>query len=139
MTDSTYQWLVRRGRIGLALDADAAEVELQVDPEGSNFCVLTPQDAGEVAQILTQFARSLWERFQHQPELHGTAGAHEIDASSAAMTWQTEAGPLEVEINAGQDLIRFGGAQPMTLRLRIRPLTELIQWLAILVRRAEAQ
>src|SRR4051794_25724405 len=116
--ERSYQWMVRRGRIGMVLHADDAEVELEIDPERSNFCVLDLRDATEITAILTQFAGALWERFQLQQELHGTAKAYVIDESSPAMTWQTAAGRLQVELNANREHIRFGGSETMRVRLR---------------------
>jgi|WetSurMetagenome_2_1015567.scaffolds.fasta_scaffold162863_1 hypothetical protein len=55
----TYQWLVQKGRIGMWLDG--AHVHLEVDPEDSHACVLTRQDAEEVAQILYDMSYELWK------------------------------------------------------------------------------
>jgi hypothetical protein len=46
----TYQWLVRRGRIGIWIDGD--RVVLEVDPGEAPCCLLTTTDVKEVAGIL---------------------------------------------------------------------------------------
>jgi hypothetical protein len=58
MMGEQYQWFVQTGRIGIWLDG--AQVCLEVDSEGSEACVLTRQDAEEVARILTELSRKLW-------------------------------------------------------------------------------
>jgi hypothetical protein len=54
----TYHWFVQKGRIGLWLDG--GRVHLDIDPEDSPACVLTRQDAEEVAQILNDLSYELW-------------------------------------------------------------------------------
>lgn len=55
---NTYHWFVQKGRIGIWLDG--GQVHLDVDPGDYPACVLTRQDAEEVAQILTDLSYELW-------------------------------------------------------------------------------
>ena len=54
-----YQWLVARGRV--AIRADGPSVQIELDPEGSLFCVLEVSDAIEIARIVSEEARTVWE------------------------------------------------------------------------------
>jgi hypothetical protein len=61
-----YKWLVARGTITVVKDAE--RVSIEADPEGSAYCVMTAQDASEIAGIITEQARSLWEASQKVTE-----------------------------------------------------------------------
>ena len=54
----TYHWFVQKGRIGIWLDG--GQVHLDVDPGDNPACVLTRQDAEEVAKVLTDLSYELW-------------------------------------------------------------------------------
>ena len=53
----TYHWVVVRGSI--TVSRNESRVVLRADPDGSAYCVMTAQDAGEIASIVTELARGL--------------------------------------------------------------------------------
>ena len=130
-----HHWMVRRGSIGLVLIPDDGEVELKIDPEASNFCVLEPQDAIDVASIIGGLARPIWERFRNDEQMMGVSGGYAVDHSNSSITWPTSAGPLLIAPGAVGGLIRIGDANVMTFRMRVNPLIEIVQFLERLTER----
>ena len=59
-----HQWLVVRGRISIW--SESSNVVLELDPEGSAYCVLSSQDAVEIAGIITTEARATWDSSKKQ-------------------------------------------------------------------------
>ena len=125
-SDSYFHWLVVRGSVGLIARGNA--IKLSVDPEGSRFCVLNQQDARELAQILTERSRKIWEGFDNKddPAL-GESGTMTWEQSSASWVWPTTAGPLEISLNDQGDMIRIGRDLPMSFELLVRPVVEVAQ------------
>lgn len=116
-----HQWLVKQGRLGMS--ASAERVLLEVDPEGSESCVLTPRDAAEVASILTEHARILWQQ---------SAQAHEYEPSVRELTemeyqWQTQSGLLTVLLSPEQPemAVKYAGANPC--QLSVAEAVEVVQ------------
>ena len=62
--DSSYQWLVKKGRLSLSIDQQF--ILLQAYPEGGDICILTPEDVDDIIGILSELARTLWEKSGHQ-------------------------------------------------------------------------
>ena len=77
-----HQWFVARGRIGVS--SLGAEVHVELDPEGSAYCVLSARDASEIADIITQHARSIWGLLP------------EADVRPAQVSWDSNASCLLV-------------------------------------------
>ena len=133
-----FHWLVVRGSVGLI--ARGNSIKFSVDPEGSGFCVLSRQDARELAQILTELSRKIWDDFENKadPAL-GESGTMTWDQSSESWVWPTTAGSLEVSLNDKRDMIRIGRDLPLSFELLVRPVVELAQVLLHCAGPEEAQ
>lgn len=81
---------VLRGRISIWVAEE--ELNLEVDPEGEEMCVLTVQDADEVCEILTELARYLWEK-QSGPRREYPR--HQL-LEEGVVRWEVEGGALMV-------------------------------------------
>lgn len=99
MLPKVYQWFVVRGRA--AIRSEDGLIWLELDPEGSACCVLSAQDAHEIAQILTQEARTLWEACRG-----GASVAAKVEGDPASSCRMALArGTLQAVVHATQPLI----------------------------------
>ncbi|MBB3197287.1 hypothetical protein [Roseateles terrae] len=83
-----YKWLVARGTVTIVQESNLLSVD--IDPEGSASCVLTSQDAQEIAHIITERARSIWEASDRSPEpkasVDGDSRAFRLTVASGVVT-----------------------------------------------------
>ena len=109
MNTRTYKWLVARGTISVAIDSK--HVALEPDPEGSAYCVLTAQDAREIANIITELARTLWEASDKLPEPQAV-----VEADSRSSKLRTASGAVSLIAHESKPLIALaydGQGAPM--------------------------
>lgn len=77
-----HQWHVVRGRASIW--SEPSKVMLELDPEGSAHCVFSMQDAIEIAGIVADEARAIWEASEKQ----GSNPARvEGDVSKSCSLW----------------------------------------------------
>ena len=125
--NQVHQWLVKQGRLGIS--ASDRFVSIDVDPQGAPDCLLTLQDAEEVAAIVALHARAIWEGsdpsapYEQSYEEHGEMGYR----------WTTAGGSLTIQRIDGQPEVRlrYAGTQPCLLT--VGQAVELIQLLQLLV------
>ena len=126
--NTTYQWLVRRGRLGLYLDGDYAELE--VDPQGHDSCELTARDASEIAGILTQFGHAIWNTSPKGGDYQQSVTMQPDNIYA----WDTDAGSLRVSLTNCQDGIQMSLNETVAkCRLGVGPIVEVVQVLDHLV------
>jgi hypothetical protein len=123
-----HQWLVVRGRA--AIWKEDAEIFLELDPEGSAYCVLSVQDAQEIAGIIAGEARVIWE---NSKETLGQAAEVEGD-SSASCTLLVLSGVLQVMIHDVEPLVAISFESNSVCRMDVAQAVALVQ---ILRRMAE--
>jgi len=99
MNTRTYQWFVARGRIAVTSDANC--VILEIDPEGSACCVMTAQDASEIAGFITEHARTLWEASNNVPEPEASV----TEDSPRSYRLRSQSGVLALAIHQTKPLI----------------------------------
>ena len=120
--NTTYQWMVRRGRLGLHLDGDS--VELEVDPEGYDYCELTVRDAQEVAGLLTRFGREIWVNSPQDADHRQFVKV----SPNNIYGWDTDAGLLHVSLTDNLDGIKVSLDNPgEKCRLSVGPIVEIVQ------------
>jgi len=103
---AVHQWFVKQGRLGVS--SDDAYIFLEVDPEGASECLLTPRDGSEVATVLTQHARTIWEKSDHSAPFTPSLEV----LSESAYRWQAAAGDLTLSVPSDSlDLaVRYAGS-----------------------------
>lgn len=127
--EGIYHWLVKQGR--LKLSADEHEIVLEVDTEGASACVLTQQDALEVAGILTELARSIWERSDQSASFAPSL----VMVSESACRWTTDDGDLTLFALPDADDVGLAFSGSGVCRLGVHKVVEVVQilqWLATL-------
>ncbi len=122
-----HQWLVRQGRIGL-MTTDT-HVVLDIDPEGAEACVLTVQDAQEVAVLLTTHAQSLWSSFAEPPAWQRTVE----QTGSGVFRWALADATISVHTSA--DAVVLHTTNPGPTRFDVNQAVELVQVLEHIVAR----
>jgi hypothetical protein len=109
-----------RGRV--AVKSDSTHVVLEVDPEGSASCVLTVQDANEIAGFIAEHAKVLWEasgRAQGpQPSAEGTPRSYRL---------RTESGALVLAFHDTQSLIALSHEDGNLCKLTVAQAVAFVQ------------
>lgn len=109
-----HAWCVARGMIVVADDADAVVMQLD-EPE----CLLTLQDAWELARILERHGRALWDAGVRD------ARPRIVELGEASAEWQLGDARLRVHRRGGVVALAWSGLE--AVRLQLVPLVELIQ------------
>jgi hypothetical protein len=101
-----HQWLVVRGRV--TIRGEDSRVVVELDPEGSAYCVLSTQDAHEISGIISDLARAIWQRHGESPEPPATVDGDVYKACRL----MTETGVLQVIAHDSMPLmaISFNGS-----------------------------
>jgi hypothetical protein len=131
MTNS-YQWFVVRGKA--ALYSDSAKVVLELDPEGSAYCVLSAQDAAEIAAIISEKAQAIWNASDQLPAEPARVDG---DVHRSCRLW-TEPGFLEVIAHDSEPLVALvydGGAQCKLDVTRAVALVQILQYMSAAIER----
>lgn len=127
--EGSYQWLVKKGRLGLS--AQDNWVLIEVDTEGGSSCVLTRQDAVEVSAILTDLAGPIWERSDQSAPFTPSL----VMLSESACRWSVENGDLMLFAvpGSGDVGLAFSGAGACSLSVpKVVEVVQILQWLATL-------
>jgi hypothetical protein len=66
MQNRSYQWFVVRGRIGISIDS--THLNIAFDAEGAASCIMSEQDATEIAGLVAEQAKILWDASDKSPE-----------------------------------------------------------------------
>jgi len=94
-----HQWLVVRGRTSIW--SESSKIVLELDPEGSSYCVLSAQDAMEIAEIFAGEARAIWESSEKQ---NADPARVEGDVTKSCRLW-TLTGVLQLIVHDTEPLI----------------------------------
>jgi len=94
-----HQWLVVRGRASIW--SESPKIVLELDPEGSAYCVLSAQDAVEIAGIFAGEARAIWESSEKQ---NADPARVEGDITKSCKLW-TATGVLQLIVHDTEPLI----------------------------------
>ncbi|MBX3628017.1 MAG: hypothetical protein KF892_23615 [Rhizobacter sp.] len=116
-----HQWLVKIGR--LAISSDAGAVLLEVDSEGALACLLTPQDAYEVAEILALHARAIWESGTQANEYKASYEA----ISTSAYRWEMTSGELLISVVPEQAALSISCTAENPCHLTVGQAVEIVQ------------
>ncbi len=57
---------MKRGRIGLSTNEN--DLLLEIDTDGNESCLLTALDAREVSELMTDYAKQIWETSEEKEE-----------------------------------------------------------------------
>ena len=116
-----HQWLVVRGR--LAIWSEGPVILLELDPEGSAYCVLSAQDAKEIAEIIANEAEPIWEASGRALDR-----AAQIDGDVAASCkLSTEAGTLAAMVHDVQPLVALAYDSGAVCRMNVVQAISLAQ------------
>jgi hypothetical protein len=127
----TYQWFVVRGRVSIWRESSI--IILELDPEGSPYSVLSAQDALEIAEIITEEARVIWDR----SEKRLTEPARiEGDIQKSCKLWADSA-TLQVVAHDSQPLVALSLDSGSRCELDISCAVALVQILQSMVQSME--
>lgn len=118
-----HQWLVQQGRLGIS--SQDQWVSIDVDPEGAEACLLTIQDALEVAGLIATHARDVWERVDQSQRLEQS---FQLDGDDG-YCWQTEGGVLSISRPMVAPEIRFRYTGSLPCHITVGQAVELVQLL----------
>jgi hypothetical protein len=127
----TYKWLVARGTITVA--RDLTHVAVEADPEGSAYCVMTAQDANEIAGIITEQARALWDASDKLPESQASV---EGDARSSKL--KTASGVVSLIAHESKPLIALSYDGQGAFLLNVTQAVALVQLIEHMLRELSA-
>ena len=117
----TFQWLVVRGRVGIR--SEDSRVILELDPEGSAYCVLSAQDTQEISAIITDQARTIWEASDVAQEPPA-----EIDGNAyQACSLRTESGTLQLIVHDSMPLLALSLQSGTSCSMNITQAVALVQ------------
>jgi len=128
----SYQWFVVRGKV--SLHSDSSKVGLELDPEGSAYCVLSAQDASEIAAIICEEAQAIWKVSDQLP---AEPARIEGDVHKSCRLW-AEPGVLEVIAHDSEPLMALvydGGAQCKLDVTRAIALVQILQYMSAAIER----
>lgn len=128
-----HHWLVARGR--MSISSEEAEILLELDPEGSAYCVLSVQDANEIAGIVAEVARSLWERSEGAID----RPAQVEGDTSLSCRLATEAGLLQVMVHDSKPFVAVSYELGSACRLNVAQAVALVQILQRMGATAESR
>ena len=127
-----YQWFLVRGKISLWRQAPHVVIEL--DPEGSAYCVLSEQDASEIAEIIAEEAQTIWAASEQSPS---EPARIEGDVHTSCRLW-AEPGILEIIAHDSEPLIAlvFDSNAPCKLDLtRAVALVQVLRYMSDAMKR----
>ncbi|MBU2713180.1 hypothetical protein [Zooshikella harenae] len=116
-----HQWFVKQGRIGIVRDGNF--LNLYVDPEGCDKCLLTALDAKEITEILTTLAHEIWEgqieREEYTQQYNETESGH--------FQWKNSGSVITVGVSSDFSAIeiKINGNSPF--KMSINQVVEFIQ------------
>lgn len=116
-----HQWFVARGRLSISTEGTA--ILLELDPEGSAYCVLSVQDAYEIADIVANEARSIWEasdRVNDRP-------AQVDDDANVSRMLVPEAGALQATAHDSKPFVALSLEIGSVCRLDVAQAIALVQ------------
>jgi hypothetical protein len=121
--DHIHQWFVKQGR--LSISSSDETISIEIDPEGAEACILTLQDALEVADVVSSHAKNVWEKSDRSAPYIQSYQEHR----EGVYHWQTERGALTILRSAGsrEVQVHYTGKQPC--ELSVGQAVELIQLL----------
>lgn len=124
-----HNWLVVRGRASIW--SESSRVLLELDPEGSTYCVLSVKDAKEIAEIIADEARSIWDASEKQ---FAEPARVEGDVRQSCKLW-TEAEILQLVAHETEPLVALALDSGSRCSLDVTRAVALVQ---ILVHMSEA-
>ena len=128
-----HQWFVVRGRLGISSEGNA--ILLELDPEGSAYCVLSAQDANEIAGIVANEARSVWDAseraFDRVAQVEGDA--------SASCKLATESGVLQAMVHDSKPLVALAFDAGAVCRMDVAQAIALVQILQQMAKTVESR
>jgi len=116
-----YRWLLVQGTISLW--SQSPNVLLEFDAEGSAYCVLSAEDASELAEIITKEARAIWEDSE---KLAAVPARVEGNIQRSCKLW-TEKGALEAIAHDSEPLIALLFAAGPRCELDVTRAVALVQ------------
>jgi hypothetical protein len=126
------QWFVVRGKA--SLHRESSKVVLELDPEGSAYCVLSAQDASEIAAIISEEAQAIWNASDQSPVEPARVDG---DVHKSCRLW-AEPGVLEVIAHDSEPLVALvydGGAQCKLDVTRAIALVQILQYMSAAIER----
>lgn len=128
-----HQWFVSRGR--LAISTEGTESILELDPEGSAYCVLSIQDAEEIAGIVENEARSLWNSSGGE----GNRPAQVDGEVNVACQLVTESGVLQAMVHDSKPFVALSFEPGSVCRMNVAQAIALVQILRRMMTTIEAR
>ncbi|TXI92683.1 MAG: hypothetical protein E6Q34_06275 [Burkholderiaceae bacterium] len=122
-----YQWLVIRGQASIW--SESSKVMLELDPEGSAYCVLSVQDAKEMAEIVANEARVIWDTSDNK---NAVPARVEGDIRQSCKLW-VESGVLQLVVHDSQPLVALindSGTRVVLDITRAVALVQILQYMS---------
>lgn len=131
-----YQWLVVRGRV--AIRGEDSRVFVELDPEGSAYCVLSAQDAQEISGIINDLAKAIWQASDKSPEPPANVDGDVYKACGL----KTETGVLQMIAHDSMPLLAMSFDGTTSCDMNVTQAVALVQILGYmgetLIERADA-
>lgn len=116
-----HHWLIVRGQASIWVES--SKIMLELDPQGSPYCILSIQDAEEIAEIITNEACTLWDasdkKSSSTPKVEG-------DVQHSCKLW-VESEYLQLAIHNLQPLIALINDSGKRVELDVSCAVALVQ------------
>jgi hypothetical protein len=112
---------VARGRLGISSGKE--DILLELDPEGSAYCVLVGQDVIEIADILASESRSIWEA---SDRVMGRPAQVDGDPNTSCRL-TTETGTLQATVHESRPLVAIAYDSGTHCRMDVAQAVALVQ------------
>lgn len=119
-----YKWLVKRGSILLSEDSD--KIQLELDNENSESCLLTKEDTEEVISIMTSLAGAIWDNPDFIKEPY-KGQQYKSDNSNGSIYWDLEHTKLHIGFNVNEDALEMNYSGDSVLIVSVNYAVEIIQ------------
>jgi len=116
----------------LGISSEGASILLELDPEGSAYCVLSVQDANEIGDIVANEARSIWEA---SDRVNGRPAQVDGDASVSCRL-VTQSGVLQATAHDSKPFVALAYEKGTICRMDVSQaiaLTQILQRMAATV------
>lgn len=122
MENQVYNWLVRKGTIRIQRNGDC--IALQLDYEKGDYCLLTPSDADEIIELLTNISKQIWEDPDYKRKPY-TNPLYKKNRNEYC--WEIETSQFLLHYNETEDAIEIKCNGNSRLNLEINYVVEIIQ------------
>lgn len=127
MENQVFNWFLKKGNIIIQKNEDL--INLQLNFENSSSCLLAPNDANEIVEILTNMSSQIWENPDYVKKTYTN---HLYNINGEQYFWEINNAQLLLKYNETENAIEIKSVGSRFFNIEINYIVEIIQVLEFL-------